>query len=433
VLPESYRNYQGKDYEMARNPVSVFKRPTKTKGKFRYYVKLWDECSGSYSTPRSVQSLIISLGLDEKLFSPKSRTGAYLIGQELLRRGGSLPQSSDVLFADYCAQIWDWDTSPYIKSKLARGQRIGKEHTTHSAAYVKNYIRPAFPSLKISALKVSHLDTFILSLKGMKTISNRSINAIIDAMRTPLNEAVRQGLIRSNPADKLIRMGNDTCAKGIPTEVEVSCLLHLPNIDQRIRVAILLGVSCGLRIGEIQALRFKDIGDSAILIAQSWGKMDGLKGTKTGNVRSIPLLPEVRDELLKLANISPYGVDGFLMYGGSASAPLNVRAIERGFDKALVQLSLGEQFAKATLQEKQNTLLGWKKRNITFHSLRHWFNAMLRGSITTEKLKLFTGHSTDEMSEHYDHATETDVIELTAVIKNRILPFIYEDKVSTAS
>lgn len=414
----------GKDDGMARKPVSVFKRPTKSKGHFRYYVKLWDERVAAYSTPRSVHSIIQAFSLDEHRFPENSRTGALLVGQELLRRGGFLPHSHHPLFADYCASVWDWDTSTYIQGKVARGQRIGKEHAYHCAAYVKNYIRPAFPALRLSAVTPIILEAFVLSLKAEKKIGNRSINAIIDAMRTPLSEAVRLGLISSNPADILQKMGSDTHEKGIPTESEMRALLSLPGLDPRIRGAILLGAACALRIGEVQALKREHIGETCITVSGSWGKMEGLKETKTGRVRVVPLPSLVRDFLLSQFEVNPHGTDGFLMYGISPDAPLDVRAIERGFDRALIRLTMGDSFATATKKERDVALSVWKTRNITFHSLRHWSNAMLRGSVSDEKLHLLTGHSTDAMTARYDHATQSDLAELADAQRMKILPFI---------
>ncbi|MEN6297994.1 MAG: hypothetical protein ABFC92_08620 [Rectinema sp.] len=75
---------------MARNPVSISKRPTLKKGELRYYVRFWNENTGKYSNARSVLSIVQELGLNEKEYPPTSRTGALLIGQELLKRGGAL-------------------------------------------------------------------------------------------------------------------------------------------------------------------------------------------------------------------------------------------------------------------------------------------------------------------------------------------------------
>jgi hypothetical protein len=151
--------------DMARNLVSVFRRPATKKGQYKYYIKLWDENTGTYSSPRSAASIVKELSLDEKRYLPTSRTSALLIGQELLKRGGMLTRKSDPLFADFCASIWDWETSPCIQGRIARGLRIGRGHALHSKRFIENYVRPAFPALKLSALRPYMLESFILTLR----------------------------------------------------------------------------------------------------------------------------------------------------------------------------------------------------------------------------------------------------------------------------
>jgi len=125
---------------MARKPVSVFKRFLIKRHGFRYYIKLWDEARGLYSSPRSAVSLALELKLDEKAFPPTTRTGALLIGEEFRKRGGLVQvQAVSPLFADYCASIWDWENSSYIRSKFSRGQRIGRECVIHNASSVASY------------------------------------------------------------------------------------------------------------------------------------------------------------------------------------------------------------------------------------------------------------------------------------------------------
>jgi len=407
---------------MARKPVSVFKRPTTKKGQFHYYLKLWDENTGKYSTPRSAVSVALELGLNEKKYPPTSRTGALLIGQELLKRGGTLTRKNDPLLADYCAEFWDWEHSSYIQGRIARGLRIGREHVSHCAAYVKNYIRPAFPAMKLSSLRAYHVESFMLSLKKTTKLGNRSINAILDTLKTPLKEAARLGLIPSNPAASVGKLGNDRKVKGIPTQEELSALLSL-DLDQRVRCAILLGAVCGLRLGEVQALKLGNIEGNTLHIDASWGKLDGLKSTKTGKSRIVPLPAIVKDALLELSKKNPYG-DGYLMYGLLSDAPLDGRAIERGFDHALINLTLGEKYSTATRAEKAAALQPWRARNITFHSLRHFANAELRGAVPDETLRKLTGHSTEAMTDHYDHTTEADLAALAKAQEQRILPFV---------
>jgi integrase len=379
-------------------------------GQFRYYLQLWDEATGKYSTARSAASVALDLGLDPKAFPPTSRTGALLIGEELRKRGCTQGRHASILFADYCAEFWDWDSSPYIRGKHARGQRIGREHVTHCAAYIKNYIRPAFPALWLDAVKPFMLEDFTMKLKKDSGLGNRSINGILAAAVVPLHEAARLGLIATDPAASIRKLGDDSKEKGIPTEEEVRALVALSGLDPRVRCAILLGAVCALRIGEIQALKLENIGETTVTVGNSWGKMDGLKETKTGRVRVVPMPRIVRDALLNLDASNPHGPGHFLMYGLKPDAPLNVRALERMFYKALHRIGIDE--------------VARRGRDLSFHSLRHWSNATLRGSVSDAKLRLLTGHSTEAMTDRYDHATDADLAELAHAQEAKILPFL---------
>lgn len=395
---------------MARNPVSVFKRPMTKKGQYRYYIQFWDSESDKYSVAKSATMIARELGLNPQAYPPTSHTGALLIGQEYLHRGGSLHRTHDPLFADYCAEIWDWERSPYIKGKLVRGQRIGREYVSHNAAYVENYIRPAFPKLLLSNVKPYMIEELSMTLKEEGKLSNRSINAILAAMTVPLNEAARLGHITNNLSKSIRKLGNDSVEKGIPSIEEVKKLLALTNIDLRIKASIMLGATCAMRLGEIQALKMEDIDQERITIVHSWSKVDGLKTTKTDTKRIVPLPHQVSSLILELIATNPHGPTGFLIYGTQSDKPLDTRALERGFYKALEAIGITEQ---ARID-----------RNLSFHSLRHWANSMLRGSISDTKLRLLTGHSTEAMTNRYDHATESDLSELAIAQEVKILALI---------
>jgi len=408
---------------MARRTVSIYRRSAKKKGQNHYYIRIWDEARGVYILDRSISSLIVELNLDTKKYSSTSKSSAILLGQELLRRGGLPTRQADILFSDYCSAFWDWDNSSYIQGKLARGLRIGKEYVKHNAAYIRNYIRPTFPAIRLSAVKTYQIENFILNLKKNTSLSNSSLNAIFEAIRIPLKEAHRLGLLPNNPVESVQKLGKGTAEKGIPTEDEVSEILKQP-LDERIRCAILLSAGCALRLGEVQAVRIEKIDNHTLIVDSSWGKIDGLKETKTGKFRIVPLPIFIEDAVIKLAKSNPHGRNGYIIYGCSPKAPLDCRAIERGFDQALIRVTLGDRYQNATKEQKLGALADWKERNITFHSLRHFANAKLRGAVPDETLRKLTGHSTEAMTDRYDHTTASDLQALARAQEERILPFI---------
>jgi integrase len=55
----------------------------------------------------------------------------------------------------------------------------------------------------------------------------------------------------------------------------------------------------------------------------------------------------------------------------------------------------------------------WKKRNIVFHSWRHFYSARMADKIEARKVMLATGHKTEAVFNAYaDHALEQDLHEV---------------------
>lgn len=406
---------------MARKQVCVSKRPGKNPGQNSYIIRIWDETTGKYTTARTAASIAKELRLEGREYSPTSKAGALLIAQEFLKHGGAFSKKNDPLLADYCAEFWDWERSDYIQGRLARGLRIGREYCKNNEGFVKHYVQPAFPALRLSQVRPFHIERFVLSLKQANSISNRTINEVLHAVKVPLKEAHRLGLIAVNPAGDVQGLAEASRPKGIPTLEEFGDLVSLPDLDPRVRCAILLGGVCGLRLGEILAVRMQSVHGTTLEVASAWGKLDGLKSTKSGLARSVPLPQVIKEAMIDLATSNPHGPDGYIMYGRLPDEPCGREVLETGFLRALAMLTLGDKYGSATQEEKAAALQIWKDRNVSFHSLRHFANSELRGSVSDPVLRLLIGHNSAEMSDRYTHATESDLQALADAQRRKII------------
>jgi integrase len=55
----------------------------------------------------------------------------------------------------------------------------------------------------------------------------------------------------------------------------------------------------------------------------------------------------------------------------------------------------------------------WSKRNVVFHSWRHFYGARMADKITARKVMLATGHKTEAVFQEYaDHLLEADRLEV---------------------
>jgi hypothetical protein len=83
-----------------------------------------------------------------------------------------------------------------------------------------------------------------------------------------------------------------------------------------------------------------------------------------------------------------------VIFGLSQEVPVGPGFIDDGFNKTLEKIGITEGERK--------------QRRLTFHSLRHYCDAMLRGTVADEKLRRLTGHGSGEMANSYDHAADLD-------------------------
>ncbi len=118
--------------------------------------------------------------------------------------------------------------------------------------------------------------------------------------------------------------------------------------DKRARVGNLITMTIRARAGEILALRISDVATDRLHIHHSWSRDDRLKSTKTGEERSVPLLPNVRSELRELIESNPFGKDSelFIFYGPDRSAPMSHNTLRRGLAEALVDVTLNKRDRK---------------------------------------------------------------------------------------
>jgi integrase len=82
----------------------------------------------------------------------------------------------------------------------------------------------------------------------------------------------------------------------------------------------------------------------------------------------------------------------------------------RPFAQAFVLDHLYAAFTKIGIPEAQR-----QRRNINFHSWRHFINAFLRGKVPDAKLQALTGHRTIEMTENYTHFRPEDFKDVLAI------------------
>jgi integrase len=407
---------------MARNSFSLYKRRIPGSTGFIYYAQFWDVEAKRYRSGRSVEKLRELLDMDSCSYSPTKKADARIIAQTWIAKNGIPTATKEQRLGMYCLSFWDWETSTYIRGLRLRGRTIGKEYVGNNYSYIKRYVVPKpLGDLHLSKITPGVIENFILDIKESTALSNTSCNAILCALGKPLAEAYRLGLIKENPLQRVAKLQKDTVVKGVLTSKEIKALFSTAWDDERVKVAAMLSFSCGLRLGEVLGLQRNAIAEDQLVIAGSYGKKEGLKTTKNGKPRIVYLPTAIKTALIKLASENPHN-EPWVFWSGKKGVPINIRTIEKAFYDQLAKIGIGAESPKKNEPAKPGSR---QARHISFHSLRHLYNTLLRGAIPDEVLRESTGHLTASMTEHYDHA-EHDVRlkETAAAVKKRILPFL---------
>ena len=336
--------------------------------------------------------------------------------------------SSEGIIA-FLENVWNFDSSPYVREKLAHGHRIGRRHCYDMRVWVRTYWKSFFKERRLSEICRADLKDFSLWLAESKNLKPKTINNVLAAGTVALRWAYENELISANPAGGLVKFSGKAAKRGILTEQEVERLFTVPWANERARLGSILAMSTGLRAGEVLAVQVRDIDADRLHVRHSWSNLDGLKSPKTGEERVVPLIEPVREALLGLAKKNPHGVGPATFVYWSTdrdNRPMDFHFLLDGLKDALLHLTLTDEDLKDQAKV-QKAMEYWRARAVVFHSWRHYFAARMADQIESRKAMPATGHRDKAVFDAYaDHSTEKIFGEVRAVAAEtfgRLLPF----------
>ncbi|MDR2246700.1 MAG: tyrosine-type recombinase/integrase [Treponema sp.] len=166
-----------------------------------------------------------------------------------------------------------------------------------------------------------------------------------------------------------------------------------------------LAACTGMRASEILGLRGEYIYDEYIHVCAQYDEY-GYRPTKTKEKRNIPLAPMIINELQRLAAENNNGYV-FSLDGGET--PVSRKLMYNKFHKALRTVGMTQEEIK--------------RRGLSMHSWRHFFNTTLQmANVALSKVQSVTGHKSDRMTEWYTHFDSKDFAEVRGVQESLLLP-----------
>ena len=361
----------------------LFKRTLK--GQEIYYCRILDE-EGNIIATRSTGTA------DER----KAVKKAVAILKSIPKN----PLKGDPLFTNFLTSFWQRE-SDFVQLRELDGHRLTNTYIDKTKHYIEKLVNPHEPFKKIRLSQVSPriLDKWKLTVSQTEA-SRKGINHAVNGMRVALRWAFSKGYISTDPTISFKYINYKPSEKGALSLSEMGKIEALDWPDIRQKAALVLGFSCGLRRGEIRALRWKyvDLNSHILTVVENFTDDDGMREPKAGSSRIVPIFGIVLEILNELKRINPYGgePEDFVLPNVERDKPLAAITIKRGFERIMDAIEI----------KKEARVM----RKLSFHSMRHSFVTRAReAGLSDFVVSALSGHKTTRMVDHYSHQTLTAV------------------------
>jgi integrase len=163
---------------------------------------------------------------------------------------------------------------------------------------------------------------------------------------------------------------------------EVWALVRAADSEQDAAI-YLTAAFTGLRLGELLALRWRDVHFARSLVRVRASYAAGaVTSPKSGRVRSLPLAPEVSRALARLSQRELFAREDDLVFAGETGSFLDGSALRRRYKTALRRAEL---------------------RPLRFHDLRHTFGTRMIAKADIRRVQEWMGHADIQTTMRYLH------------------------------
>lgn len=222
--------------------------------------------------------------------------------------------------------------------------RVATSTLAHYRRMSAYYIVPALGRKRLNALRPADFTTMTKGLKE-KGLSLRTMQAAHQVLGMALRQAVRQGIIPSNPADVVDAPAPRKEPLDVVTPSEARTLLAAAQ-DVAYGPLWTLALTTGMREGEILALRWRDVDLSTGIVHIRQGKTRSAR-------RAVPLTDVARQSLAGIAGGRKPEDLVFSTRNGTAILPRNILRAWHAFSERV----LGRRLSFHALRHSAATLM----------------------------------------------------------------------------
>jgi integrase len=274
--------------------------------------------------------------------------------------------------------LWD-RVLAFQKSPAARKPWRPSSVRVHLQGWAR--ISPYLGSVKTDQIDQAKVDAFASVLTGAR---NTTANTLA-LLRLVLRRAAKWGLVERVPEISSVQEAAQITDAEWFTQAELASVLEVMTPQWR-RLA-LVAARTGLRVGELQALRWMDVEPGCIHVRRTFHHPDTFGPPKNGKPRRVPL-PSDAAEALRVRGHR----DAFVFGGLARDKP----------EGPFIAVTYGVQIANAAKE------CGLKKHGNP-HSMRHtWASHAVLEGVPSRVLMRWAGWSSERMVDRYAHLRDDD-------------------------
>jgi len=245
---------------------------------------------------------------------------------------------------------------------------------------LKSRLLPAFANRPLVSITTQDIEQWRQSLDGL---SNRSKNKLLIQLHGIFRRAQQVYGVEANPLSRVekhpLRPSGDIEVFS-PEEVWSLVRAAVSEADAAI---FLTAAFTGLRLGELLALRWRDVDftGATIRVRASYA-LGALTTPKSGKMRSVPMAPDVAEALSRLGAREHWVGEDDLVFCGEAGGYLDGSALRRRYRTALAAAGL---------------------RSLRFHDLRHTFGTRMIAKADVRRVQEWMGYADIQTTMKYLH------------------------------
>lgn len=278
---------------------------------------------------------------------------------------------------------------------------VNPRHYSDLKSIVDNFISPSIGPIKVKQIKPLHLQKILNGLKGK--YSDSYIDKIYDVIRQIFSSAWDNHLIMDNPSESLVKpVGKPKSERRAITDSERKLTLKVAEYN-RGGLFVLIMLYCGLRPGEVAALKWCDVDlkNRIIKVLQANKSDDTIGSPKTeSGIREVPV-PDVLIQRFMREDRQPFSLMCTNTTGGKLTKS-SMYALWKNFKRDMNIEAGCEVFRNKVMPPFRIA------EDLTLYCYRHTYCTDLEAAgVPINVAKRLMGHSSIEVTARiYTHKNE---------------------------